>query len=229
MVSGTATRMDAAALARLSPRVGATGLLLGRETGPDAGRAPVLVPMLRPEPTRAVLIGGAWLARIVVFRCLALGARVLVRTTDPGRWNGLGAAAANAPDRVSVITGAQPVTASPGEPILHVADLGGPAGGDLPSDAGWQTLLTVADQLTEPVARALPVADLVLVQRMWPQQAEYVASVRRVNQGAAQAVAALPDDRCVLFDGGGGGGRYRQVWLGPTALEQRLFGPPQRT
>jgi hypothetical protein len=221
MVSGAATRMDATALARLSPSVGNTGLLIGRDTD----RTPVLVPMFRPEPTRAVLIGGAWLARVVVFRCLALGARVLVRATDAGRWNGLGAVAANAPDRVSVVTGAQAVTAYAGEPVLHVADLGGRTGGDLPPGAGWQTLLTMADQLTEAVAATLPAADLVLVQRMWQQQAEYVASVRRVEPQAAAAVAALPDDRAVLLDGAG----LRQVRLGPTALEQRLFGPARRT
>jgi hypothetical protein len=214
------TRMDASALARLSPRAGATGLLLGR----DAQRAPVLVPLLRPEPTRAVLIGGSWLARIVVFRCLALGARVLVRTTEPRRWEGWDPAG-----RVVVIPGPQPVTAHAGEPVLHVADLGGHTGGDLDADAGWQTLLTVADQLTDPAAAALAAADVVLVQRMWQQQASYVASVLRVDPPAAQAeaaqaAAALPDDSAVLF----GAGTYRQLWLGPTALERRLFGPPQR-
>jgi hypothetical protein len=220
MVSGVGTRMDASALARLSPRAGAAGLLLGRDTE----RNPVLVPVLRPEPTRVVLIGGAWLTRIVVFRCLALGALVLVRTAEPRRWDGLGAAAANAPGRVTVVPGPASVVGHAGEPVLHVADLGGPTGGDLAPDATWQTLLTVADQLTEPVAAALPGADHVLVQRMWMQQATYVASALRVDVAAAQAAAALPDDAALLF----GGGRYRQLWLGPTALEQRLFGPPQR-
>ena len=214
--------MDGSALGRLSPRPGATGLLLGRETG--SGRAPVLLPLLRAEPTRVVLIGGSWLARIVVFRCVALGARVLVRTTEPRGWEGMDAAG-----RVTVVPGPQPVTAHPGEPVLHVADLGGRTGGDLESGAGWQTLLTVADQLTDPAAAALPGADAVLVQRMWPQQASYVASVLRVEPpaaraAAAQAAAELPDDSAVLFSEG----TYRQLWLGPTALERRQFGPPQR-
>ena len=220
MVTGTPTRLDAAGLARLSPRAGATGLLLGR----DAERAPVLVPLLRPEPTRVLLIGGAWLTRIVVFRCLALGARVLVRTTEPQRWDGLGAAAANAPDRVTVVSGPDSAPGHAGEPVLHVADLGGRTGGDLPTGAAWQTLLTEADQLTEPAAAALRAADHVLVQRMWAEQAAYVASALRVDDAAARAAVALPDDAALLL----GFGRYRQLWLGPTALEQRLFGPAQR-
>jgi hypothetical protein len=58
---------------------------------------------------------------------------------------------------------------------------------------------------------------------MWPQQASYVAALRAAP-AAAQAATVLPDDAALLFDGG----TYRQLWLGPTALEQRLFGPPQR-
>jgi hypothetical protein len=209
-VSGPATRLDPAGLARLSPRAGATGLLLGRDTD----RAAVLVPLFRPEPTRCVVIAGPWLARVVVFRCLALGAKVLVRTTEPQRWDGLG----------TVIPGPTPATGHVGEPVLHVADLGGRTGGDLAADASWQTLFTVADQLTEPAAAVLASADTVLVQRMWPQQAEYVASALRVEPSVAQAIAALPDDSAVLL----AEGQYRQLWLGSTALERRMFGPPQR-
>jgi len=95
---------------------------------------------------------------------------------------------------------------------------------DLPTGAAWQTLLTVADQLTEPAAAALRAADHVLVQRMWAEQAAYVASALRVDDAAARAAVALPDDAALLL----GFGRYRQLWLGPTALEQRLFGPAQR-
>jgi hypothetical protein len=206
----SATRLDAAALARISPRAGANGLLLGRDTD----HQPVLVPVFGPEPTRVVAIGGAWLARIVVFRCMALGARVLVRATEPQRWDGL----------VTVVPGPIPATGHAGEPVLHVAVLGGRSGGELAAGAGWQTLLTVADQLTEPAAAALAAAGPVLVQRMWPQQAEYVASVLRVAPAVAQAIAALPDDSAVLL----ADGAYRQLWLGPTAMERRLFGPPQR-
>jgi hypothetical protein len=214
MVSGPATRLDHAALARLSPRAGGTGLLLGR----DPDRVPVVVPLLRPEPTRVLLIGGAWLARLVAFRCLALGARVLVRTTEPQRWNGLDA------NRVTVVPRPEPVTGHLGEPVLHVADLGGRDGGDLAPDAAWQTLLTVADQLTGPAAAALATADAVLVQRMWAQQAAYVASVLRVAPASVPAIEALPDDSAVLLRAG----TYRQLWLGPTALERRLVGPAQR-
>ena len=39
-----------------------------------------------------------------------------------------------------------------------------------------------------------------------------------------KALRALPDDAALLLSFG----KYRQLWLGPTALEQRLFGPAQR-
>jgi hypothetical protein len=64
----------------------------------------------------------------------------------------------------------------------------------------------------------------VLVQRMWPQQAAYVAALMRVDPAVGDAVGALPDDAAVLL----GRGSQRQLSLAPTALEQRLFGPPQR-
>jgi hypothetical protein len=220
MVTGTGLRMDAAALARFSPRTADTGLLLGRDTR----RVPVLLPLLRPEPTRLVLIGGLWLARLVVFRSLALGAQVLVCTVDPRRWDGLGAAAANAPGRVAVVPARPTVQAHAGEPVLHVVDGVAPAGAELGSGDRWQASLTVAEQLTGPAATALAYADAVLVQRMWPQQAAYVASLMRVDPAVGDAIGALPDDAAVLLSRGS----QRQLSLVPTALEQRLFGPPQR-
>jgi hypothetical protein len=206
----------------LGVRAGASGLLLGR----DADRAAVLLRMFRPEPTRIAMIGGLWLARILVFRGLAFGARVLVRTADPRRWQGLGEAAAGAADRVAVLADRGRVAAMgfPGEPVLHVFDMEGYRPADLAPGDAWQATLTVAAQLTEAAVEALAAADAVVVQRMWPQQAAYAATLLGLDPGVAEPVRSLPDDAVALL----GGGTSRLVWLAPTPLEQRMFGPPER-
>ena len=63
-----------------------SGLVIGR----DAEQVPVVAPFFRPEETRINLIGGVYLARLLVFRALAIGTRVAVCTTRPQEWNGLG-------------------------------------------------------------------------------------------------------------------------------------------
>lgn len=198
-----------------------TGLLLGRGAAGDA----VLVRLFRPQPTRIALIGGLWLARIAVFRALALGARVFVRTADERRWHGLGEVAVGNPDRVRIVTGGRPaVVGQVGEPVLHVHDIEGHRVFDLQPGDAWQTTLTVSAQLTDTAADALAVADAALVQRMWAQQAVYVAARLGVDPEAASEVESLPDGTvAVLSDG-----QVRVAWISPTEIELQMFGPPVR-
>jgi hypothetical protein len=206
----------------LGLRAGPSGLLLGR----DGDRAAVLLRVFRPEPTRIAVIGGLWLARLLVFRCLAFGARTQVRAADPRRWHGLGEAAAGAADRVTVLADRGRVTAVgfPGDPVLHVYDMEGYRPADLGPGDAWQATLTIAAQLTESAVEALAAADVVVVQRMWPQQAAYAATLLGLDPGVAEPVRTLPDDAVAVLGSGG----CRLVWLAPTALEQRMFGPPER-
>jgi len=198
-----------------------TGLLLGRGQQGDA----VLLRMFRPQPTRITLIGGLWLARLTVFRAMALGAHVLVRTVDERRWHGLGEVAVGDPDRVRVITGGKPpVRARLDEPVLHVHDMENQRVFDLQPGDVWQTTLTVASQLTDAAADALPAADAALVQRMWAQQAVYVASRLGVDHDLAAQIESLPDDTVALLSDA----QLRLAHLSPTEIELQMFGPPGR-
>jgi hypothetical protein len=213
--------VDAAAVDRYAPALASAGLLLGRATD----GAPALLRMLRARPTRITAVGGLWLARLLTFRAFALGARVLVHTVDPRRWQGLGQAATGSADRLRVVDRQSGHALGDwAGPVLHVLDLDGHPAGDFAPTGAWHTALTVAAELTGPVAEALPGADAVVVQRMWPQQAAHAAAALGIAPDAVAPVANLPDDmvavltpRASLF-----------VRLVPTAVERRMFGAPLR-
>ncbi|GAA1851221.1 hypothetical protein [Asanoa iriomotensis] len=221
MVTRTAQPISAAAAGAIGMRAEHTGLLLGRGADGNA----VLLRMFRPQPTRIALIGGLWLARVAVFRALALGAQVFVRTSDERRWHGLGEVAVGNPDRVRVVTGGRPAVAAwVGEPVLHVHDMEAQRVADLRPGEAWQTTLAISAQLTDTAADALAVADAALVQRMWAQQAVYVAARLGVDPDAASEVESLPDDTVALLSDG----QCRLAWISATEIEQQMFGPPGR-
>lgn len=205
---------------RLAAATSPTGLLLGRE--PD-GR-PALLRMFRPEPTRITVVGDPRLTWILVFRSLALGARALVTTTDPGRWNGLGEAATGSADRIRIVGGPEPVQAYIAEPVLRVFDIGGRCLAEPGPNDSWQTTMTVARQVHEPATETLFGSDAVLVQRMWPAHVEHLAATIGIDPQVAAPIAAMPDDMVAVVRRGG----VRFVRLSVTAIEQHMFGTQQR-
>ncbi|WP_433215111.1 hypothetical protein ACQP00_05260 [Dactylosporangium sp. CS-047395] len=111
--------MNAEALRQIRGGTGPAGMLLGV----DYQREPVPIRLFRTEPTYVTLVGGVWALRILVFRALALGARVLVTTADPRPWQGLGEWATGRPDRLLLGPAHHPpATSSPRTPLLVVTD-----------------------------------------------------------------------------------------------------------
>src|SRR5262249_34668032 len=84
-----------------------SGLILGV----DRHRQPVAVPIFGSQPTRVTLVGGAWAARLLVLRSLALGVSAVVLSAEPAVWHGLGEMATGQADRVVVLGGEQPLHA----------------------------------------------------------------------------------------------------------------------
>ncbi len=115
-------RAPVAALRQLAAPRMASGVLLGS----DSDKASVVLRLFRPEVTRVAMVGGLWPARLLIFRALALGARVVVFTYRPEAWNGFGRVTTGRDDRVAVLPVERPVVvaASPASPALHVYDLG---------------------------------------------------------------------------------------------------------
>ncbi len=204
------------ALALLGVSSPGTGLILGA----DVDQNPVPVRFFRPEPTRVTLVGGAWSARLLAFRALALGANLLVMTGDPGAWQGLGEQATGQSGRVLVAHGERPVsvTATAQQPVLVIYDLGVTGPSSSPQLGPWQTQLTVLRQLDERGVPAVREGHLVLMQRLALHEAALMASALRLTSQSAQLLQMMEDEMLAVM----GGGADRYVWTSPTAAERRL-------
>jgi ESX secretion system protein EccE len=198
------------------------GLVLGR----DQQRSVVVVRLLRPQPTRVTLVGGWWAGRLVAARALALGARVVVSTVNPGQWQGFGEAMTGREDRVTVIGGEGPVppAGSATEPVLQIVDIGPSGPQTRPELAAWQSQLTLLTELTDAGIPAVENADLVIVQRLTEPEARAAIRAMRLAPEAAGHLQMLADDMLAIV----GGGADRYLWVSQTPTEHAQLGPPRR-
>jgi hypothetical protein len=201
-----------------------SGLVIGR----DAEQVPVVAPFFRPEETRINLIGGVYLARLLVFRALAIGTRVAVCTTRPQEWNGLGETATGRNDRLAVLHGDQPVTveASQHSPALYVYDVGERGSQTKPVLGPWRTQLTVLPRLTNYADELTGEAHMTVLQRLTAEEAQIARSAIRVNQEVLQWLQMLHDDMIAMLRKGQ---KERYLWCAPTSIEAQMFGAPMRT
>ncbi|WP_145830791.1 hypothetical protein [Actinoplanes teichomyceticus] len=87
---------------------------------------PVLIRLFRPEHTRALMIGGMRCAQLVVFRAMAVGARVLVRTDRPHAWEPFVRGTATPGSTIGIVPPDRPADlppSSPVRPLLVVLDV----------------------------------------------------------------------------------------------------------
>ncbi|QSB07125.1 hypothetical protein [Natronoglycomyces albus] len=200
------------------------GLVMGR----DAEQLPVVAPFFRPEPTKVAMIGGVYLARLLVFRALALGARVAVCTVRPQEWNGLGEAATGRSDRLAVLQGDRPVTveASQHSPALYVYDVGERGTTTSPVLGPWRTQLTVLPRLTTYGDSSTSGAYMTVIQRLTQEEAGAARQLLRVNSEVLQWLQMLHDDMIALLRTGAS---ERYIWASPTSTESQMFGQAMRT
>lgn len=213
---------DVRTLAAFRFPVGPAGLVIGRVSD----GTPVILRFFGSEPTRIAAVGGWWLGRLLVFRALALGARVVVRTPRADQWQGLSEWATNRPDRLAVVAGDTPLALPPAnasQPVLQVWDGGMPPAAT-PSVSPWHTHLSLIHQLTQPVPRDLAESDLRIVQCLTgPEAAVMQAQLRLSTQTAGLLQALRPDMVAVL-----GAGPEKYLWLTPTPGEVQRLGAPRR-
>lgn len=211
-----------AALDEIGFGMPAVGMLLGH----DRDRKPVQIRTFRPEPTRLTFVGGLWGARLLAFRALALGARVVVFSRRPEHWNGFGQWATGRSDRMAVMPEERPVTVASNSlrPALLIYDMGLLGAARRPDLGPWQTQLTVLHQLTAYGFPAVQESNLVMLQRLGKEESYSLGSVLRLDGSAIQLLTALRDDMFALV----GGGADRYVWVTPTSVEQQRFGAPSR-
>jgi hypothetical protein len=199
-----------------------SGLILGA----DRDRQPVPVRFFRPEPTKIAMVGEVWVAQLLAFRALALGARIVVSTVDPGLWNGFGRWATGRDDRVAVVTGERQLAlaATGHQPILVIYDLG-MAGPSAPSALGpWHTQLTLLRQLSPDGVSVVQGSHLVMLKRLSAGEATLSAGPLRLSEQSVQLLQMMEDDMIALL----GGGADRYVWLTLTKVEQQFAGRSRR-
>ncbi|HEX2263850.1 MAG TPA: hypothetical protein VHH52_08850 [Pseudonocardiaceae bacterium] len=211
----------------LSPLADRGGMVLG--SGPHD--EPLSVSVLRPQPTRLVLVGGLYLARQVALRAMATGAWVVVATGRPAAWQVLTRAAGEGPDgrpaplvQVRKLAPVELPRASEDAPLLVVHD-----GGAVPQElfaprSPWQTTLYVLPYLHPQVEGTANNADLVLLQRLPMDQAQLAAAMWRLSPPMTNQLAALPDDGVVAL----GPDLWLPLRLVTTPAEREILGPVRR-
>jgi hypothetical protein len=209
-------------LSRIAVAAGPAGVVLGREH--SGALAPVR--LFRPEPTRAVVIGGSWVANLVVFRCLGHGARVTVTTASPAFWNAFKQRAGAGDDLVVQPSGGVDLTATgpsgpTGEPHLHVVDVGPTVPARAPA-ARWECQLTVVPNLTTAGLSPAAEADVVVATRLGSNDAELLASAARLGPADVTRLTQLHGDMFGLL----ASGSLRYLWFATTSIEEDLLGPP---
>ncbi|MGH3964346.1 MAG: hypothetical protein ACRDRY_13990 [Pseudonocardiaceae bacterium] len=211
----------------VSPSADRGGMVLG--SGPDD--EPLSVSVLRPEPTRLVLVGGLYLARQVALRAMATGAWVVIATGRPDAWQPLTRAAGEGPDgrsaplvQVRRLAPVELPRASEDAPLLVVHD-----GGAVPQElfsprSPWQTTLYVLPYLHPQAESTANNANLVLLQRLPVDQAQLAAQMWRLSAPMTNQLATLPDDGVVAL----GPNLWLPLRLVTTPAEREILGPVRR-
>ncbi|GIF14953.1 hypothetical protein [Actinoplanes teichomyceticus] len=198
---------------------GPAGLVLGRVQ--DGSIA--TVPLFRPESSRVALVGKWALGRLLVFRALAMGARIVVRTDAPAHWQGLGEWATGRSDRMWVMTegnAVPPVPADATQPALIVLDLGVGALAVTTPDQPWHTRLTILPELTASNARAVADAELHLFARLTAEEVAVAVANLRLPVRAVEPLTVLNPDMVGALRADSAS----YVWLTPTAAERQHLG-----
>ncbi|WP_157751855.1 type VII secretion protein EccE [Actinoplanes derwentensis] len=199
------------------------GMMLGR----NQSGGPVLIRLFRPEPTRALLVGGLPGAHMLAFRAMAVGARVLVRTTRPQAWEPFVRGAAVPGDSITVMPAGRPFEAPAGSvrrPALTILDTGtAPSGPEPDREAGWRTTLIVRDDFGASDVPHATEADLVVLQQLRPAEATLLGNTLGLGDTAKYFPRMRPDMLAVI-------NRRAVRWAvwSQTPIEQSLIGEPLR-
>jgi hypothetical protein len=216
-----------ALLDAISPSGDRGGMVLGC----SADNEPLSVSVLRPQPTRLVLVGGLYLAHQVALRAMATGARVVIATGRVAAWQLLIRAAGEGPDGrptslVQVCPRAQVELprASEDAPLLVMHDGGALPQELFPPHSPWQTTAYLLPYLHPQASRTAIEADLVLLQRLPAEQAQLAAGIWRLPASMTKQLEGLTDDGVVAL----GPNLWLPLRLVTTPAEREILGPVRR-
>jgi ESX secretion system protein EccE len=211
--------LPADGLPQLDVPIDPGGLVLGRE-----GQSPVVVQLFRGRPTYVGLFAGAYVARVIAFRALAVAAQVAVMTPRPAVWQPL-VRSAPAGWVVPAPPGAPtPPAGTPIGPSL-VLDDAGMGEAQLRGDLGaWQAQVIIRPFATPHSIGQLRSFDAVALQRVQPEAVQPLQFTFGLPDQTAQWLPQMPDDTVAVL----AGGQVRFVNLSPTQAELSAFGQPTR-
>jgi hypothetical protein len=212
----------------LGPPVRPAGVVLGA----DLDGAPLAVALIRAVPTRVVVLGGLYLARQVTLRAVGAGARALVVTGRPPAWESVRRAAGGAEDdsdgddAVVRVRGDAPadLAGATDQPLLVVQDRGATPRGPAPVLRPRRTTMVVLPSLVPAVSDLADDADLVLLQRLPPHEAELAGRLWRLSPSMTETLRTLPDRGVAVL--GRNLGRRMDLVTGPK--ETAILGPVRR-
>jgi hypothetical protein len=208
----------------VSPSGDRGGMVLG--CGPH--NEPLSVSVLRPQPTRLVVVGGLYLARQVALRAMATGAWVIIVTGRPDAWQLIAHAAGTGPDgrpaplvQIRQLVPLELPRASEDAPLLVVHDGGAVPQELFPPRSPWHTTLYVLPYLHPQVGNTAINADLVLLQRLPSDQAQLAAGMWQLSAPMVAQLSALTDDGVVAL----GPNLWLPLRLVTTPAEREILGP----
>jgi type VII secretion protein EccE len=210
------------ALAERATELPGSGVMLGR----NRRGSPVTARLIRPEPTRVLVVGGVRAAEMLTVRALALGVHVLVQTGRPYAWEPFLRAVSLPSDAIAIVPPGRPVPLPPGSrqaPQLVVVDVG-PGMGDPPAgEAPWRTTVVLRDDLAAADVETLARADLVVLQPLRPDEAALAGAALGLGEGQEWLTRIRADMIGVVNRRA-----VRFAVLSATPLEQQLVGSPER-
>ncbi|MFI1994631.1 type VII secretion protein EccE [Actinoplanes sp. NPDC020271] len=203
---------------------GWAGVVMGR----NRHGHPLPVRLFRPEPTRMLLVGGLRCAQLLVFRSLAVGARVLVRTCRPRDWAGFARGTAAPDDAIILAPPDHPVEPPPGtplRPLLTILDLDARPGATRGRISGpWEATVTTREAFGEADVVIATGADLVLLQPLRPEEAGLIGGALGLGDVARLLTRMRPGMVGVISHQA-----VRWATLSPTDVEKVLIGDPSRS
>lgn len=174
-------------------RTGPSGMVLGE--GPNG---PLTVRFFRENGTRFALAVPQYVAWLITFRSLSLGAHVSLLPSQPMEWQGLAEKIRGAGATVDLLDDAQrlPAAGRPFRPSLVVSDQ--EAFDDSQPIGPWQSLLLSADLRAGSAVRTLRSVELTLVNSTDPRVIESLRRAYFLNARQVRACQLLAEDEVMV-------------------------------
>jgi type VII secretion protein EccE len=202
-----------------------SGLVLGH----NRHHQPVTVRLFRPEPTRAMMLGGVRAGQVLALRALALGAQVIVQTVRPHAWEPFLRAVSLPTGAVAVVPPGSPAPPAPAGPLvpqLVVVDAAVAAPAAPP--AAWRATLVLREEASAADVTELSRADLVILQSLRPDEAALVGAALGLDASRDWLSRIRADMVGVVSRLGAGRSAVRWAVLSTTDIERHVIGAPER-